>query len=83
MESLDKQSNAGKFSFTNKIFRIKKINYLFALKKIFKSIIDEYKMQDQLLIELKILSQINHPNIVKAYQSFTDDYHYFILMEYV
>ena len=40
-------------------------------------------MQDQLMIELKILSQINHPNIVKAYQSFTDDYHYFILMEYV
>jgi serine/threonine protein kinase len=40
-------------------------------------------MQDQLLIELKILSIIDHPNIVKAYESFTDDYHYFILMEYI
>lgn len=30
-----------------------------------------------------ILKQIDHPNIVKAYESFTDDFHIFILMEYV
>jgi serine/threonine protein kinase len=37
-------------------------------------------MQDQLLTELKILTQIDHPNIVKAYEAFTDDFHIFILM---
>lgn len=26
---------------------------------------------------------IDHPNIIKAYESFTDEFHIFILMEYV
>jgi serine/threonine protein kinase len=29
------------------------------------------------------LTQIDHPNIVKAYEAFTDDFHIFILMEYI
>ena len=53
------------------------------MKKIFKSVIDEYKMDEQLMTELSILRQLNHPNIVKAYDSFTDDFHIFIVMEYV
>lgn len=32
---------------------------------------------------MKILKQIDHPNIVKAYEAFTDDFHIFILMEYI
>ena len=56
---------------------------MYALKKIFKSVIEEYSMQDQLLTEIQILTQINHPNIVRAYEAFTDDYHIFILMEYI
>jgi serine/threonine protein kinase len=36
-----------------------------------------------LLTELRILTQIDHPNIVKAYEAFTDDFHIFILMEYI
>lgn len=35
------------------------------------------------MTELKILTQIDHPNIVKAYEAFTDDFHIFILMEYI
>jgi serine/threonine protein kinase len=60
-----------------------KTGVLYALKKIFKSVIDEYRMEDQLLTELQILKQIDHPNIVRAYESFTDDFHIFILMEYI
>jgi serine/threonine protein kinase len=40
-------------------------------------------MEEQLLTELRILKQINHPNIVRAYEAFTDDFHIFILMEYI
>ena len=65
------------------IYRNLKTGNLYALKKIFKSVIDEYKMDEQLLTELNILTQIDHPNIVKAYEAFTDDFHIFILMEYV
>lgn len=36
-----------------------------------------------MLTELRILTQIDHPNIVKAYEAFTDDFHIFILMEYI
>lgn len=34
-------------------------------------------------MELKILYYLNHPNVVKLYAHFTDDYHIFLLMEYV
>ena len=75
--NLDKLSNAGIYYLKH---RNTKTNYLYALKKIFKSVIDEYRMEAQLLTELKILTQIDHPNIVKAYEAFTDDFHIFIVM---
>jgi serine/threonine protein kinase len=37
-------------------------------------------MEEQILTEIKILSMIDHPNIIKAYESFTDEFHIFILM---
>lgn len=38
-------------------------------------------MKDQLLIELECCKRMNHPNIVKSYYSFTDEFHIFLLME--
>lgn len=40
-------------------------------------------MNDQLLTELSILKKLNHPNIVKLYGCFTDQYHVFMMTEYV
>ena len=56
---------------------------IFALKKIFKSVIQEYKMEAQFTLLLKILYALDHPNIVKLYTHFCDDYHIFLLMEYI
>ena len=40
-------------------------------------------MQAQFALELKILYTLDHPNIVKLYAHFHDEYHVFLLMEYV
>ena len=40
-------------------------------------------MVDQFTEELKIHYSLNHPNIVKLYTHFEDDYHVFLLMEYI
>lgn len=56
---------------------------LFAVKKILKSIVQEYQMHEQVLREIRCLRQLSHPNIVKLYGAFTDEYHVFLLTEYV
>lgn len=63
--------------------RHKRTGALFALKKIFKSTILEYRMVDQFTEELKIHYKLSHPNIVKLYTHFEDQYHVFLLMEYI
>lgn len=40
-------------------------------------------MGGQFKEELKIHSKMNHPNIPKMYACFDDDYHMFMLLEYV
>ena len=40
-------------------------------------------MEEQLLTELSILQRLNHPNIVKLYNCFTDAYHVFMMTEYI
>jgi serine/threonine protein kinase len=40
-------------------------------------------MEAQFCTEVKLLYQLDHPNIVKLYGHFSDDYHVFLLMEYV
>jgi aurora kinase A len=39
-------------------------------------------MVKQFATELKIQYRLNHPNIVKLYTHFDDEYHVFLLMEY-
>lgn len=55
---------------------------MFALKKIFKSTILEYNMVTQFTRELKIHYKLDHPNVIKLYTHFDDEYHIFLLMEY-
>lgn len=40
-------------------------------------------MQEHLIEELTILHSLDHPNIIKQYACFTDEYHVFMLLEYV
>lgn len=64
------------------ICRHKETGFLFALKKIFKSTILEYDMITQFIRELRIHYLLSHPNIIKLYSHFEDEYHIFLLMEY-
>ena len=40
-------------------------------------------MESQFALELKLLYVLDHPNIVKLYGHFQDEYHVFLLMEYL
>ena len=59
----------------------KKTGVVCAIKKIFKSTIREYGMQQQLLQEIKIHYFLEHPNIVQLWAHFDDQYHIFLVME--
>lgn len=78
---LGKLVGSGKFGDVH-ICRHKETGIMFALKKIFKSTILEYNMVNQFTREIKIHYQLNHPNIIKLYSHFDDEYHVFLLMEY-
>jgi serine/threonine protein kinase len=79
---LGKEVGSGKFGDVY-LCKHKRTGMLFALKKIFKSVIREYRMEEQFALELKILYHLDHPNIVKLYSHFSDEYHVFLLMEYL
>ena len=68
---LGKCVGSGKFGDVH-ICRHRKTGFIFALKKVFKSTLMEYKMIDQFIKELKIHYLLNHPNIVKLYTHFED-----------
>jgi serine/threonine protein kinase len=72
---------SGKFGDVH-VCRHKATKWVFALKKILKSTILQYKMMNQFINELKIQYRLDHPNIVKLYAHFSDEYHIFLLMEY-
>lgn len=50
----------------------KETGFVCAIKKIFKSTIKEYNMEEQLTTELKIHYFLSHPNIIKLYAHFDD-----------
>lgn len=56
--------------------------FLCAIKKIFKSTIREYGMEEQLANELRIHYSLSHPHVIKLYAHFDDEYHIFLMMEY-
>lgn len=76
---LGKTLGSGKFGDVLQC-RHKATGTLYAVKKIFKSTIQEYRMVDQLIQELKIHYTLDHLNIVKLYDHFEDHYHIFLLM---
>lgn len=64
--------------------RDKTTGRLYALKMLQKKKIQEAGItKDRILIERKVLSESDHPRIVKFYSSFQDDHYLYFLMEYL
>ena len=73
---------SGKFG-TVMMVRHKKTGSLFALKKIPKEMIRSHFMIDQLTLEIKIQSSLNHKNILGIFGVFDDINHLYIVLEYM
>lgn len=58
-------------------------NFLYALKTVPRSKIALYEIQDNLVLERKVLLQIDHPLIIKLVKTFKDENRIYFLMEYV
>ena len=57
-----------------------KTNSVFAMKQIKKQTIIKNKMQDQLLMEIKMQFYMNHPNILKLYCVFNDKQNIYLIL---
>ncbi len=65
------------------IARHKKTHGMFALKKIPKALIKSHMMIDQLALEIKLQSCLNHRNVLGMYGFFDDKTHLYIVLEYM
>lgn len=63
--------------------RHKKTKGIYALKKIPKEMIKSHYMVDQLALEVKLQTYLNHKNILGIYGFFDDATHLFIILEYM
>ena len=53
-----------------------------SIKILNKNKIQGKENMNQIIREIKILKELNHPNLIKLYQIIEDNYHYFIVTEY-
>lgn len=53
-----------------------------AIKKIGKFTIRQYKMEKQIIEEIKLQSFCNNPNIIHLYGFFHDELHAYLILEY-
>lgn len=65
------------------MIRDRKTGGVFALKKIPKAMIKSHMMVDQLSLEIRIQSCLNHNNILGMYGFFDDKTHLYIVLEYM
>lgn len=54
----------------------------YAVKMIYKKRVD-LSLREEFLNELSILSTIDHPNVVKFFETYEDDHNYYLVMEYL
>lgn len=80
--SIGKTLGEGKFGVVM-IARHKKTNTLIALKKIPKAMIKSHMMVEQLTLEIRLQSCLNHKNILTMYGFFDDPAHFYIVLEYM
>lgn len=79
---IGKKLGEGKFGFVN-IVRHKHTFGLFALKKIPKAMIKSHMMVDQLALEIRLQSCLQHRNILGMYGFFDDKTHLYIVLEFM
>ena len=56
-------------------------NKIFAVKSIYKPSIKQEKL-NQLIQEIQLLTSLDHPNIIKFYESYQDEHYFHIIMEH-
>ncbi|CAL5222807.1 g5226 [Coccomyxa viridis] len=62
--------------------RERKSKYVVALKALYKTQLQQYKVEHQLRREIEIQSHLRHPNILRLYGYFYDDKRVFLILEY-
>ncbi|XP_029615105.1 aurora kinase B [Salmo trutta] len=73
----------GKGKFGNVyVARDKKLNFIVALKVLFKSQMEKEGVEHQLRREIEIQSHLRHPNILRFYNYFHDRSRVFLILEY-
>jgi len=72
----------GKFGVVT-LAKSKRTGGVFALKKVPKAMIKSHMMVEQLSLELRIQSCVNHRNILGMYGFFEDKTHLYIVLEYM
>ncbi|XP_023841823.1 aurora kinase B isoform X2 [Salvelinus sp. IW2-2015] len=73
----------GKGKFGNVyVARDKKLNFIVALKVLFKSQMEKEGVEHQLRREIEIQSHLRHPNILRFYNYFHDSSRVFLILEY-
>ena len=77
----DKPVGKGGFGQVWKV-RNKVTDKLYAIKVINKQNIIEQKMVDQINREIEIMYKVNHPHIVKLYDTFQIDHNLYFIFEY-
>lgn len=80
--SIGRTLGEGKFGVVT-IARHKRTNTLIALKKIPKAMIKSHMMVEQLTLEIRLQSCLNHRNILAMYGFFDDPAHLYIVLEYM
>ena len=65
------------------VARHKKNGFLIALKKIPKAMIKSHYMIEQLTLEIRLQSCLNHKNILGMYGFFDDQVNFYIVLEYM
>ena len=55
------------------------MNQIRALKIIKKEILDS---KSEFINEVRIMMSLDHPNVVKLYEIYEDEYNYFLVLEY-
>ncbi|KAK9909085.1 hypothetical protein WJX75_006928 [Coccomyxa subellipsoidea] len=62
--------------------RERKSKYIVALKALYKTQLQQYKVEHQLRREIEIQSHLRHPNILRLYGYFYDEKRVFLILEY-
>lgn len=62
--------------------RHKKTGAIYAIKEIKKNTLNSEKLLNHVKTEVKVMYELNHPNIIKLYNHFEDDFSIYFVLEF-